>query len=92
MGVILGPLLETHFRRALIISNGSYATFISDPISAIFLGAAPGTSFVVAWRFGRYAPEASSGMTRDSKKTPLLRNGGREALAPALLHEDPSAL
>ncbi len=40
MGVILGPLLETHFRRALIISNGSYATFISHPISAVFLGAA----------------------------------------------------
>jgi putative tricarboxylic transport membrane protein len=40
MGVILGPLLETHFRRALIISNGSYATFISHPMSAVFLGAA----------------------------------------------------
>ena len=40
MGVILGPLLETHFRRALIISNGSYATFISHPISAVFLCAA----------------------------------------------------
>lgn len=40
MGIVLGPLLETHFRRALIISNGSYATFFTHPISAIFLGAA----------------------------------------------------
>jgi putative tricarboxylic transport membrane protein len=40
MGIVLGPLLETHFRRALIISNGSYATFFSHPMSAIFLSAA----------------------------------------------------
>jgi len=40
MGIILGPLLETHFRRALIISQGSYATFFSHPISAVFLCAA----------------------------------------------------
>jgi len=40
MGIILGPLLETHFRRALIISVGSYATFFTHPISAIFLCAA----------------------------------------------------
>jgi len=40
MGIILGPLLETHFRRALIISVGSYATFFTHPISAVFLCAA----------------------------------------------------
>ena len=40
MGIVLGPLLETHFRRALIISNGDYSTFFSHHISAIFLCAA----------------------------------------------------
>ena len=40
MGIVLGSLLETHFRRALIISNGSYATFFTHPVSAIFLSAA----------------------------------------------------
>jgi putative tricarboxylic transport membrane protein len=40
MGIVLGPLLETHFRRALIISNGNYATFITHPMSAVFLCAA----------------------------------------------------
>ena len=49
----------------------------------------PGTSFVGAWGFGRYTPEASAGRTRDSKKTPL-RNGGREALAPALSPKIPA--
>ena len=42
-----------------------------------------GTSFVVAWGFGRYAPEASAGIGRDSEKVPILRKGRREALAPA---------
>jgi len=40
MGIVLGPMLETHFRRALIISNGSYATFFTHPVSAVFLCAA----------------------------------------------------
>jgi putative tricarboxylic transport membrane protein len=40
MGIILGPLIETHFRRALIISNGNYATFFNHPIFAVFLCAA----------------------------------------------------
>ena len=40
MGIILGPLIETHFRRALIISNGDYLTFFHHPLSAIFLLAA----------------------------------------------------
>jgi putative tricarboxylic transport membrane protein len=40
MGVILGPLIETHFRRALIISNGNYWTFFTHPVSAVFLCAA----------------------------------------------------
>jgi putative tricarboxylic transport membrane protein len=37
MGIILGPLLETHFRRALIISNHSYTTFFTHRVSAVFL-------------------------------------------------------
>jgi putative tricarboxylic transport membrane protein len=33
VGVILGPELETHFRRALQISRGNYSTFVTRPIS-----------------------------------------------------------
>jgi putative tricarboxylic transport membrane protein len=40
MGIVLGPMLETHFRRALILSKGSYATFFTHPISAVFVCAA----------------------------------------------------
>ncbi len=38
VGVILGPELETHFRRALQISQGDYSTFFTRPLSlSIFI-------------------------------------------------------
>lgn len=37
MGFILGPMLEQHFRRALLFSRGDLTTFIDRPISAAFL-------------------------------------------------------
>lgn len=38
MGFILGPMLEQHFRRALLFSRGDMLTFVERPISAAFLG------------------------------------------------------
>jgi putative tricarboxylic transport membrane protein len=35
VGVILGPEMETHFRRALQISQGDYSTFVSRPLSLV---------------------------------------------------------
>ena len=41
VGVILGPELEAHFRRALQISRGDYSTFVTRPLSlSIFIVAA----------------------------------------------------
>jgi putative tricarboxylic transport membrane protein len=37
LGLVLGRLLETSFRRALILSDGSYSTFVERPISAFML-------------------------------------------------------
>lgn len=34
---VLGPIIEPAFRRSLILSKGSFAIFISRPISAFFL-------------------------------------------------------
>ena len=34
MGFVLGPLLEEHFRRAMVFSNGDLGIFVRDPISA----------------------------------------------------------
>jgi putative tricarboxylic transport membrane protein len=37
IGLILGPLAEAQFRRALSISQGDWTVFFTDPLSAIFL-------------------------------------------------------
>ena len=37
MGFILGPMAEEHLRRALMFSQGSFAPFVTRPISACFL-------------------------------------------------------
>jgi putative tricarboxylic transport membrane protein len=33
LGLILGPLAESNFHRAMTISEGSYAIFLASPIS-----------------------------------------------------------
>jgi TctA family transporter len=37
LGFVLGPLLEDHLRRALIISRGDLTTFVERPVSAVLL-------------------------------------------------------
>lgn len=36
LGLILGPMAESNFRRALLMSGGSYGTFFSTVISMVF--------------------------------------------------------
>lgn len=38
IGFVLGPLLENSARQALLLSQGSYATFVTHPIALLFLG------------------------------------------------------
>ena len=40
LGFVLGPLLEEHLRRAMIISRGDATIFLVRPISAVLLAAA----------------------------------------------------
>lgn len=37
LGFILGPMLEDNFRRALLLSDGNWSTFILRPISGVIL-------------------------------------------------------
>ena len=37
LGFILGPMLEEYFRRAMILSRGSFGVFVTRPISATLL-------------------------------------------------------
>jgi len=38
--MILGPLAETEFRRAMTISDGDWSIFVSHPLSATLLALA----------------------------------------------------
>ncbi|ARP93192.1 tripartite tricarboxylate transporter permease [Bordetella genomosp. 13] len=40
LGLVLGPMMEENFRRALLLSRGDYATFVQRPLSATLLGMA----------------------------------------------------
>lgn len=37
LGLVLWPMIENNFRRALTISNSDYSVFYKEPLSAIFL-------------------------------------------------------
>ncbi|MDF0601142.1 tripartite tricarboxylate transporter permease [Psychromarinibacter sp. C21-152] len=37
LGFVLGPLLEEHFRRALLLSRGDLTVFVMRPVSLLFL-------------------------------------------------------
>lgn len=40
LGFVLGPMMEEHFRRAMLLSRGDLVTFVERPISAVVLGLA----------------------------------------------------
>ena len=53
IGLILGPLAETQFRRALSISQGDASVFFTQPISATFL-AITAAVVIVPWVVRRW--------------------------------------
>ncbi len=40
LGLVLGPMMEENFRRALLLSRGEFSTFITRPLSATLLALA----------------------------------------------------
>jgi putative tricarboxylic transport membrane protein len=52
IGLILGPMAETQFRRALSISQGDLSVFVTQPISATLL-ALTAALIVVPWVWRR---------------------------------------
>ena len=46
LGFVLGPLMEEHFRRAMVLSRGDFMTFFDRPISAAIMGL---TAMVLIW-------------------------------------------
>lgn len=37
LGYVLGPMIEEHFRRSMLMSRGDMMTFITHPISGVFI-------------------------------------------------------
>jgi TctA family transporter len=50
LAFILGPLLEEHLRRALLLSDGSFLTFVERPLSLFLLVLIGGLVMVMGWR------------------------------------------
>lgn len=46
LGFVLGPLMEEHFRRAMLLAHGDFLTFLARPISA---GVMAITGAVLVW-------------------------------------------
>ena len=46
LGFVLGPLMEEHFRRAMVLSRGDFMTFFERPISAVIMAL---TGLVLIW-------------------------------------------
>jgi len=51
LGFILGPMLEENFRRALLLSRGSFSIFVTRPISATLLAF---IAFFLIWQVAGY--------------------------------------
>lgn len=46
LGFVLGPMMEEHFRRAMLLSRGDFMTFVERPISATLIAV---TVLILAW-------------------------------------------
>jgi putative tricarboxylic transport membrane protein len=50
LGLVLGYLVESNYRRSLLISGGEHSIFITDPVSAILLGLAVLLTAYTGWK------------------------------------------
>ncbi|MFI2432736.1 tripartite tricarboxylate transporter permease [Streptomyces sp. NPDC018693] len=63
LGLILGGLMEKSMRQALLISDGSFSTFVTKPISGVLLALAVlsmATPLLGAWRRARRARQVTA--------------------------------
>jgi len=50
LGVVLGYLVESNYRRSLVISGDDHSIFITDPVSAGLLGLAAALTLYTGWK------------------------------------------
>lgn len=49
LGFILGPMIESNFEQAMLVGGGTYMTFVTKPISLVFLVLALFSFFTPFW-------------------------------------------
>ena len=88
LGVVLGPLVESNYRRSLLLSGGDHAIFLEDPIAIGFLVTA---AVFVIWSLvarvpRQRSPTPAQGSHRvnrvtetDTSRAPLAERIGRWA-------------
>ncbi|MBU6492551.1 MAG: tripartite tricarboxylate transporter permease [Burkholderiales bacterium] len=59
LGFVLGPMLESNFRRALLLSHGDLGVFLRHPICAVVLSIA---GIILSWQVGSYILWGSNSM------------------------------
>ena len=60
MGFVLGDMVETHLRRAMMDSKGSWEPFFTRPISALFLVITLLSIIYIAWKHIRQAKKSKA--------------------------------
>jgi putative tricarboxylic transport membrane protein len=63
LGLVLGPLSEQQFRRALAISEGDITVFLTRPIAAAFIGVAA-VALTGPWLFGQWMSRQPGAVVR----------------------------
>jgi putative tricarboxylic transport membrane protein len=63
LGLVLGPLSEQQFRRALAISEGDITVFVTRPIAAGFIGVAV-VALTGPWLFGQWMSRQPGSVVR----------------------------
>jgi TctA family transporter len=53
LGFVLGPMLEEHFRRAMLLSRGDFSIFVTQPVSAVILAITLGLFLLGLWSSAR---------------------------------------
>jgi TctA family transporter len=62
LGLVLGPMVEENFRRALLLSRGNMLVFVERPISATFVGISACLLIGVTWSAWRARAKAKAGV------------------------------
>ena len=50
LGLVLGSLVESNYRRSLLISSGEHSIFVTDPVSLVLLVLAAALTLYTGWK------------------------------------------